>query len=36
MITIILQIKKKSEKYHPRNLLIKGFRFIDSKKESKP
>ena len=23
------------EKYDPRNLLIKGFRFIDSKKESK-
>ena len=37
MITLILQKKKKKagKKYIPRNLLIKGYRFTESKKEDK-
>ena len=35
MIIIILQMKKKKmgEKYNPNNLFIKGYRYIESKKE---
>ena len=36
MIIMILQMKKKkSEKYNPKNLLLKGQKFTESKKEEK-